>query len=581
MAKKKNRRKKKWLVLVLLVVFLGAAGAAFGIYENSLVYGTCYVEAGVEVTPQDFLKRPDAEAAFAEDSEPVDIHVPGSYTVKIKTGLFAHKSILYVTDTTAPIAQGQQVELTLGETCGVTDFVPQVSDATEVTFSYRDGEPDFTKIGEQPVPIYVTDAGNNVTEVSASLYISPAVKELTIEAGGGFPAIRDFMLVQGEAKFITDMEATIDATAVGDYEILTEVDGVQGKTVLHIVDTIPPVGTARDVESFCNVTRHAEDFVESVQDMTQVSASFVTEPDLTKVGEQEVRILLTDEGGNTAQLTAKLTLQEDVDTPVITGAKDLTVYQGMSVSYKTGVTVTDDCMEDLQLLVDNSQVDLKTPGDYPLTYTATDAGGHSTQVQVTVHVLKQDYDINEVDRLADEVLAQIITQDMTQYDKCQAIYNWVVRNIGYIDYSDKGNWVQGAWEGLVKKQGDCYVYFATSKELLTRAGIENLDIEKIPTTRRHYWNLVNLGTGWYHFDTTPRVSDHPRIFLWTEDELMAYSAIHYRAFNYDHSLYPEVSNVPYEQSVAEAQQTDTGEQTDAGERTNIPESAVDGEQTEE
>ena len=62
---------------------------------------------------------------------------------------------------------------------------------------------------------------------------------------------------------------------------------------------------------------------------------------------------------------------------------------------------------------------------------------------------------------------------------------------------------------------------------------------------------------------------------------MAYSAIHYRAFNYDHSLYPEVSNVPYEQSVAEAQQTGTGEQTDAGERTNIPESAVDGEQTEE
>ena len=40
---------------------------------------------------------------------------------------------------------------------------------------------------------------------------------------------------------------------------------------------------------------------------------------------------------------------------------------------------------------------------------------------------------------------------------------------------------------------------------------------------------------------------------------MAYSAIHYRAFNYDHSLYPEVSNVPYEQSVAQA---DTGESTE-------------------
>ena len=540
---------------MLVVILLGAAGTAFGIYENSLVYGTCYVEAGVEVTPQDFLKRPDGEAAFAQDSEPVNIHVPGSYEVKIKTGLFAHKSTLHVADTTAPTAQGQQVELTLGETCEVTDFVTQVSDATEVTLSYENGEPDFTKIGAQTIEVALTDLGENRATVEASLYVSPAVKEITIEAGGGFPTIRDLMLVQGDAKFITDMEAAIDATAVGDYEILTEVDGVQGKTIMHIVDTVPPVGTAKDVESFCNVIRHAEDFVDSVQ----VSASFVTEPDINKVGEQTVQILLTDEGGNTAQLTAKLTLQEDVDTPVITGAKDLDVYQGMSVSYKTGVTVTDDCMEDLDFNVDNSQVDLKTPGDYPLTYTATDVGGHTAQVSVTVHVLEQKYDINEVDRLADEVLAQICTEDMTQYDKCEAIYNWVVRNVGYTDHSDKGNWVQGAWEGLVKHQGDCYVYFATSKELLTRAGIDNIDIEKIPTTRMHYWNLVNLGAGWYHFDTTPRVSDHPRIFLWTEDELMAYSAIHYRAFNYDHSLYPEVSNVPYEQSVAQA---DTGESTE-------------------
>lgn len=544
---------------MLVVILLGAAGTAFGIYENSLVYGTCYVEAGVEVTPQDFLKRPDGEAAFAQDSEPVNIHVPGSYEVKIKTGLFAHKSTLHVADTTAPTAQGQQVELTLGETCEVTDFVTRVSDATEVTLSYENGEPDFTKIGAQTIEVALTDLGGNRATVEASLYVSPAVKEITIEAGGGFPTIRDLMLVQGDAKFITDMEAAIDATAVGDYEILTEVDGVQGKTIMHIVDTVPPVGTAKDVESFCNVIRHAEDFVDSVQDMTQVSASFVTEPDINKVGEQTVQILLTDEGGNTAQLTAKLTLQEDVDTPVITGAKDLDVYQGMSVSYKTGVTVTDDCMEDLDFNVDNSQVDLKTPGDYPLTYTATDVGGHTAQVSVTVHVLEQKYDINEVDRLADEVLAQICTEDMTQYDKCEAIYNWIVRNVGYTDHSDKGNWVQGAWEGLVKHQGDCYVYFATSKELLTRAGIDNIDIEKIPTTRMHYWNLVNLGTGWYHFDTTPRVSDHPRIFLWTEDELMAYSAIHYRAFNYDHSLYPEVSNVPYEQSVAQA---DTGESTE-------------------
>lgn len=543
-------KKKRWIFASIMLVLLVAAGVGFALYENSLVYKICYVEAGVEVSAQDFLKRPDAEAYFSEGEERMDVHVPGSYEVKIKTGFFAHRSTLHVTDTVAPVAQGCRVELTLGETCEIADFIAQYQDATEVVFSYRNGAPDFGQIGEQNVSVQLADLGGNLTLMESTLYISPTIKEITMEAGGAFPTANDLRLVEGEAELVTDM-TTIDASTVGDHEIVTRVDGILGKTILHIMDTVPPTGTAKDVESFCYVTRHAEDFVENIQDVTQVTATFESEPDITLQGEQTVSILLTDEGGNTAHLSARLTLKEDLDTPVIKGAKDLTVYQGMSVSYKNGVSVTDDCMEDLEFVVDNSQVDLNTPGDYPLSYRATDAAGHTTQMEVTVHVLEQKYDINEVNELADAVLDEIFTENMTQYEKCEAIYNWVTRNVMYTDHSDKGNWVQGAWEGLAKKQGDCYVFFATSKELLTRAGIENMDIEKIPTSRMHYWNLVNLGTGWYHFDTTPRVSDHPRIFLWTEDELMAYSAIHYRAFNYDHSLYPQVNNIPYEESVAE------------------------------
>ena len=69
------------------------------------------------------------------------------------------------------------------------------------------------------------------------------------------------------------------------------------------------------------------------------------------------------------------------------------------------------------------------------------------------------------------------------------------------------------------RQGDCYVFACTAKVLLTRAGITNMDIEKIPAKTRHYWNLVDIGDGWYHFDTTPR-KDGTIFFMWDDAKLM-------------------------------------------------------------
>ena len=129
---------------------------------------------------------------------------------------------------------------------------------------------------------------------------------------------------------------------------------------------------------------------------------------------------------------------------------------------------------------------------------------------------------------------------MTPLEKVQAIYNYNMRHISYISHSEKGNWLRAAYEGLVDGKGDCYVYASTAKVLLTRAGITNMDIVKIPSKTSHYWNLVNLGEGWYHFDTTPR-KDHPTIFMWTEAQMMEYSARFTGSHNYDHSLYPVVN----------------------------------------
>lgn len=539
----KEKKKLLWILLAVILVAGGVTG--FVLYESSLVYGVCYVEAGVEVTAQDFLKKTDPDATFTAGEEELDVHIPGAYPLKIKTGLFSHKTTLYVSDTTAPVCEARAVNLVLGQTCEVEDFVESYQDETEVTISFRDHAPDFSKPGSQNVELELVDLGENLTTLQTTLYVSPAVSELTMEAGDAFPALSEFVLAEGTSRFVTDLGASIDPSTPGDYEVVTCVDEVEGTTILHVVDTKAPVVITQDVESYAYVTRIPEDFISEVADETQVVCSFVTDPALDRIGTQQVQVCVTDAGGNETIAQSSLTLLADEEAPVITGVKDLTVFVGIPFSYKKHVTVTDNCMEQLDFQIENTSVDVNTPGTYPIAYVATDAAGNETRVEATVTVCEQKYSEDEVNALADEVLASILKEGMTDYEKTEAIFNYIVSHVGYINHSDKGNWIQGAYEGLAKKQGDCYVYACISKVLLTRAGIENMDIEKIPAKSSHYWNLVNLGTGWYHFDTTPRRPDHPRIFMWTEDQLMDYSNRHRGSHNYDHSQYPEVNTIPY------------------------------------
>lgn len=62
--------------------------------------------------------------------------------------------------------------------------------------------------------------------------------------------------------------------------------------------------------------------------------------------------------------------------------------------------------------------------------------------------------------------------------------------------------------------------------MLDVCGIQNVDIVKSDTSHSaHYWSLINLGDGWYHFDATPRKGGG-NFFMLTDAELAAYSTKH-------------------------------------------------------
>lgn len=368
-------------------------------------------------------------------------------------------------------------------------------------------------------------------------------EEVTMEAGEKCPGAEAF-LKWGNKNATLAWAFNEDAVLghVGDYKVIVRVYGRAVASVLHVRDTSAPRVVTRDVTVAGGGRVDIDDFVEDIKDATPYSVRFVKEPDCTAAGVQTVYLEVQDEGGNVTTAQARLEVIYDTEPPVIHGVGELYMTAGGSVSYKKGVTVTDNCDRDVELNVDASGVDTGTVGDYRVTYTAVDSSGNRASVSTVLHVMPVTVDtVTEevINAEADKLLATILNDSMSQYERAQAIYDWCHERISYSDGTPKTDWVQGAYRGIVDRKGDCYVYAATAKCLLTRAGITNMDIEKIPSDTMHYWNLIDLGDGWHHFDTCRR-KDGSTFFYKTDAELMEYSDAHEMSHNYDKSLYPEI-----------------------------------------
>ena len=163
---------------------------------------------------------------------------------------------------------------------------------------------------------------------------------------------------------------------------------------------------------------------------------------------------------------------QDIFAPVISGVRDLETYVGSTISYKTGVTVTDDLDAKPTLEIDNSQVDLSKPGVYNVTYTATDASGNATSITVKLTVKVRTANFVEPEVIyakADAILSQFIRDDMTDREKAEAVYVWTRRGV-HLSYGSKpagfvheeADWLQTAYQLLNTEvaKGDCYFFFA-------------------------------------------------------------------------------------------------------------------------
>lgn len=240
----------------------------------------------------------------------------------------------------------------------------------------------------------------------------------------------------------------------------------------------------------------------------------------------------------------------DTEPPVIKGPHDMSVAVGMTLSYRSGVTAVDEVDGPVKLEVDASAVNLNEPGEYPVVYRARDRSGNESEITVTLTVAAvagvndddptadvsgedpaqaelppiKEVTAEMVDAEADRILEKILTPAMSQWEQARAIYNYVHTHVKYVGSSDKSSWLMGAYVGFTRFRGDCYNYFACSKALLTKAGIPNVDLYRVGGNTDHYWQLVNVGGGWYHFDACPHPDSYPlNSFLLDETAVREYT----------------------------------------------------------
>lgn len=526
------------LVVLFVVLFLIAFSFLSVVFlEKDSVYPIVEVEAGFDVTPNVFLKNAKGQIHFTQRSDTVDINVPGDYKMTVSTGLMPHAVTLSIQDTIPPELLLKELQIESGSICSINDFIDVVNDATAVSCLFT-REPDFDKLGTQVVEIAATDLGGNTVTQQTTLTISGVNQTVVREAGAKAPDISLFVIGDADASFITDL-SQLDLSVIGTHDIIVESKGKQYTSQLIIKDPAPPKLFLKNVRTFINMKCEPSEFVSMCEDVTAVTYRFEKEPDVSTKGAKKVVIIAEDEGGNTTSKEGMLIVEEDTTPPVITGAKNFSVSIGNSIDFESQITVTDNIPEGVKLSVDTSQLNIKKEGTYPVTYTATDMAGNTTSKKITVTIKGNGINVDAVYAMADNILAQIITDDMTNREKAERIYSYVKGNMRYVGFSDKSSWVVAAYNAMKQRKGDCYSYYAFSKALLDRAGIANDFIEKMPGyNSKHYWNLVDLGDGhgWYHFDTTPRVAGG-NFCLLTDDELMEYSNVHNNSHIYDRDKY--------------------------------------------
>ncbi len=487
-------------------------------------------------TAQDFLLVDRESAYIATDIEALTKSMPGTYEIYIAIDGTYHTSKLILTDTKEPALTLTELAVLKGSFLNPTQLVAHAEDETALTYTFAEA-PDTTVCGKQEVTVIATDLAGNT--ISAQTHIVVADYIISRESSTDPLPHSLFCEMTGQYSWNVTAEERFVPDHVGVFEYRCMVLGESVCFAIIVQDTIAPQYVLAEANACTGYRLAPENFFAEIIDDTNVTVTYEKEPDWSINGQQEAVLLLTDEGGNTTRVESVVTIAPDQIAPTILGVKDRYCYVGEAVAYFSEASAVDNADPNPTLTVDSSQADIHTLGAYPVTYTATDADGNTSSVTVTFTFIESTVSEEDLEALVDEIFAEIMTPDMTVAQQAEAIFNYVYNHVIYVGFSDKTDWRSEAYRGITTGYGDCFTIYSVEYLLLSHIDCEVLSIERYGWAgSEHYWCLVNLGTGWYHFDAISVGPEHYRAFMKTDAELRALSNYYW---DYNEAVYPEVA----------------------------------------
>ena len=440
---------------------------------------------------------------------------------------------LRVVDTTPPSVTTKTIDLLIGQTPTLEEFVTDISDVSDTYVSFAEKR-EFDISGLYDVTIVCEDRYQNKAEVVAQANVLPIPSVLSVEAGSSAAVLDERIkeLVGGAEFPKLPEDLVLEDFPIGNAEVVLIGENSPLTLGLIVEDTTAPSLTVKNITVLTGKLPRISDMVTDCTDVSPFKLEFASLPDTSVEGEYTVTVIATDSSGNKTEQSATLRVSKDCIPPVIHGVKNIVAYEGASVSYRSGVYAVDDNDGTVTVSVDASRVNANVAGVYTVTYTATDSDGNTATKTASVTIRQITTAV--INELADEVLSKITTAGMSPREKARAIYDWCRVNIRYSTSTSHlmGHFNKAAYSGFTRRYGNCYTYYAVASALLTRAGIENIVINRNSTTNPHYWNLVKVDGAWYHLDTCPQPAGHRLdVFLLKDAQVRAFSLSYYYDFN--------------------------------------------------
>ncbi|MCB2341721.1 transglutaminase domain-containing protein [Clostridium estertheticum] len=136
-------------------------------------------------------------------------------------------------------------------------------------------------------------------------------------------------------------------------------------------------------------------------------------------------------------------------------------------------------------------------------YSITEFGDNEFNVVYTFDYLETKEQENQVKARVKEILGQIVTPEMTEGQRVKAINSYICKKLSY----DTAHTNFSAYEGLLGSgKTVCQGYALLAYRMLTDAGLQARIITGAAyngnDSESHAWNMVMVGSGWYHLDTT-------------------------------------------------------------------------------